>query len=52
MLVSQPRAFKDKVTGKTISLEWLPWNMKRGDVGDPPIAWYGIWVKAQTEKLR
>ena len=27
-----------------VSIEWPPWSRSRGDIGDPPILWYNVWV--------
>lgn len=50
MLINPPEIRKDDVTATEVPLEWLPWNQRRGDTGDPPILWYSVWVKKIGEK--
>ncbi|CAC5399545.1 PTPRM [Mytilus coruscus] len=28
----------------SVIIEWPPWSRSRGDVGDPPILWYDVWM--------
>ena len=28
----------------SVTIEWPQWSRLRGDIGDPPILWYDVWI--------
>ncbi|XP_014783728.1 receptor-type tyrosine-protein phosphatase T isoform X3 [Octopus bimaculoides] len=49
VLRSKPVVPRNKISATNMTIEWTPWNQRNGDIGDPPILWYTIWVKTAAE---
>ncbi|XP_056018914.1 receptor-type tyrosine-protein phosphatase kappa-like isoform X9 [Ostrea edulis] len=40
-----PNIAKEGPGVRDVAITWLPWSKVNGDVGEPPIMWYSIWLQ-------
>lgn len=44
VLSRPPNIAKEGPGVREVVITWLPWSKANGDVGEPPIMWYSIWL--------
>lgn len=44
ILSNPPNIAKEGPGVREVVITWLPWSKANGDVGEPPILWYSIWL--------
>nr|XP_011451000.2 receptor-type tyrosine-protein phosphatase kappa isoform X5 [Crassostrea gigas] len=44
VLSHPPKIAKEGPGVREVVITWLPWSKANGDVGEPPIMWYSIWL--------
>ncbi|XP_062618537.1 receptor-type tyrosine-protein phosphatase kappa-like isoform X1 [Saccostrea cucullata] len=45
VLSQPPKIAKEGPGVREVVITWLPWSKANGDVGEPPIMWYSIWLQ-------